>query len=214
MQLIQGAGVVNLFPTPVFTYDLPNCEALNAPLLSAVAKLREIDPGQQRSNVHGWHSSTPHLPKLPEFAPVIKQTLEVLKGAVEGMGYQNMGLVLANSWIVVNPKGASNAEHCHPRAFISGAYYIQVSSEGLAPLVFHDPREVKVFSEPVGKHQETMYTVDQVGVQARAGRLVLFPSWLRHSVLPNPSETERIVFSFNFVPVPPNALTGCSSQEG
>jgi uncharacterized protein (TIGR02466 family) len=35
-------------------------------------------------------------------------------------------------------------------------------------------------------------------VPAEAGKVVLFESWLRHEVAPNPSKRERISISFNY----------------
>jgi uncharacterized protein (TIGR02466 family) len=37
-----------------------------------------------------------------------------------------------------------------------------------------------------------------VTVPAEQGNLVLFESWLRHEVAPNPTEAERISISFNY----------------
>jgi uncharacterized protein (TIGR02466 family) len=35
-------------------------------------------------------------------------------------------------------------------------------------------------------------------VQATAGKVVLFESWLRHEVPPNPAAAERVSISFNY----------------
>jgi uncharacterized protein (TIGR02466 family) len=35
-------------------------------------------------------------------------------------------------------------------------------------------------------------------VPAKAGQVVLFESWLRHEVPPNPSSADRVSISFNF----------------
>jgi uncharacterized protein (TIGR02466 family) len=37
-----------------------------------------------------------------------------------------------------------------------------------------------------------------VTLRARAGQLVLFESWLRHEVAPNPGAAERVSISFNY----------------
>jgi uncharacterized protein (TIGR02466 family) len=37
-----------------------------------------------------------------------------------------------------------------------------------------------------------------VTVAAKAGQLVMFESWLRHEVPPNPTRSERVSVSFNF----------------
>jgi uncharacterized protein (TIGR02466 family) len=45
--------------------------------------------------------------------------------------------------------------------------------------------------------QLTAENTDQVVVRVKDGTLVVFPSWLRHSVDANTSEAERISISFN-----------------
>ena len=35
-------------------------------------------------------------------------------------------------------------------------------------------------------------------VPAAAGRVVLFESWLRHEVAPNPADAQRVSISFNY----------------
>jgi uncharacterized protein (TIGR02466 family) len=37
-----------------------------------------------------------------------------------------------------------------------------------------------------------------VTLRARSGQLVLFESWLRHEVAPNPRRAERVSVSFNY----------------
>jgi uncharacterized protein (TIGR02466 family) len=37
-----------------------------------------------------------------------------------------------------------------------------------------------------------------ITVPAKAGHLVLFESWLRHEVVPNPIDAERVSVSFNY----------------
>jgi len=50
-------------------------------------------------------------------------------------------------------------------------------------------------SPPV--REEDIYTGNEAVVEARAGRLVIFPAWLSHRVPPNRSHNDRISVSFN-----------------
>ena len=43
----------------------------------------------------------------------------------------------------------------------------------------------------------TAENTDQIVVRVRSGTLLIFPSWLEHSVDANPNEAERISVSFN-----------------
>ena len=57
----------DLFPTPVFSIEVPLYQELNPPLLKKVYELKESDQGITKSNVLGWHSSG-KLDDLKEFA--------------------------------------------------------------------------------------------------------------------------------------------------
>ena len=86
---------------------------------------------------------------------------------------------------------------CTPHAnnFLSGVYYVQ-TPPGAGSICFQDPRDQRDIIQP--RFEETNQfniVIQQVAVEA--GTLVIFPSWLKHSVPPNPSKGERISISFN-----------------
>ncbi len=63
-------------------------------------------------------------------------------------------------------------------------------------LNFHDPRiQAAIIRPPVT--ELTAQNTDQVVVKVRNGTLLVFPSYLQHSVDPNSSDEERISISFN-----------------
>jgi uncharacterized protein (TIGR02466 family) len=51
---------------------------------------------------------------------------------------------------------------------------------------------------PPRKHRARRDNQVWVTIPAEQGNLVLFESWLRHEVVPNPTVTERISISFNY----------------
>lgn len=191
---------VDLFPTPVFFHDFSFSDALNEQLVELIAQRRAEDPvGIQKSNILGWHSSeNDRLIQNIAFKPVYDNIGQALKMILDSLGYAGLRLKLANAWVIVNPKNASNIRHTHPRSYFSGAYYIQVPEEKTF-LSFHDPRRIRHFIESPCVKVDNVYTAETIRIESKAGRLVFFPSWLEHSVDPNPSDKERIVFSFNYV---------------
>jgi uncharacterized protein (TIGR02466 family) len=85
--------------------------------------------------------------------------------------------------------------HTHPNNFLSGVYYVRVHP-GADTVNFQDPRrQTHVIRPPVV--ELTGETTDQVVVRVANGTLLMFPSWLEHSVDANDSEEERISVSFN-----------------
>ncbi len=67
---------------------------------------------------------------------------------------------------------------------------------GADTINFHDPRrQTAVIRPPVV--ELTADNTDQVVVKVRNGALLMFPSFLEHSVDANMSEQERISVSFN-----------------
>ena len=98
-------------------------------------------------------------------------------------------------WSIINTKNASNSRHIHSNNCISAAYYVKAPKH-CGDIVFHDPRSAAVYSYPkvskINKLNSNFYSI-----QPREGLLVMFPSFLHHSVDTNKSDKERIVISFN-----------------
>ena len=95
----------------------------------------------------------------------------------------------------MNGPEAAHAVHHHPNNFLSGSYYVS-APEGADTIAFHDPRpQTRIIRPPV--RELTNENTDQVVVRVRPGTLLLFPSWLEHSVPPNRSDKLRISLSFN-----------------
>ena len=79
----------------------------------------------------------------------------------------------------------------------SGVYYVQ-TSPGADTIAFHDPRpQAGVVRPPVT--ELTRQNTDQVVVTVTNGTLLMFPSYLAHSVPPSESDQPRISVSFNLM---------------
>jgi uncharacterized protein (TIGR02466 family) len=80
---------------------------------------------------------------------------------------------------------------------LSGAYYVR-THPGADTINFHDPRnQTRVIRPPVV--ELTAENTDQVVVRVTNGTLLMFPSYLEHSVDANRCEEERISVSFNIM---------------
>ena len=186
--------ILRLFPTFVWKSRLAS-EA-DAPtqraILEAVSALRSTLPTLEHGEVwqsrHGLHTRR-------ELAPLV---LAVRHGVDQVLAFLRLGtppFQLTGLWVNVAAPGGAVRMHSHPNNFLSGVYYAQVQP-GADTINFHDPRAQAMVMRPPAS-ELTSYNTDQVVVQVERGTMVLFPSWLVHSVDPNGSEGERISVSFN-----------------
>ena len=102
---------------------------------------------------------------------------------------------ITSMWAIINKGGASNARHHHGNSSISAAYYVR-APKNCGEIVFYDPRPAPVYSHPFAIAPNSLNAMVN-SVTPSEGVLVLFPSYLDHSVNPNLSNDERIVISFN-----------------
>ena len=106
-------------------------------------------------------------------------------------------LTMTDCWINIMPRLVVHSLHLHPLSTISGTYYVR-TPRGAPGIKFEDPRLDRFMAAPPRKADCRPEHQPWVTVPASAGKLVLFESWLRHEVPPNPVAAERISISFNY----------------
>ena len=145
----------------------------------------------------GWQSEKDlhHLDEFRSLVACIHDTAgSVLEFLKTGDGAFEITGLRAN----MNPKGAAHPVHSHPNNFLSGVYYLR-THEGADTVNFHDPRpQTGIIRPPVT--ELTAENTDQVVVKVSDGTLLMFPSWLPHSVDASGSDETRISVSFNIMP--------------
>ena len=120
------------------------------------------------------------------------------EGVARALAFLKIGpgdFEVTGMWANMNSPGAGHGLHRHPNNFLSGVYYVRVS-DGADAINFHDPRpQADIIRPPVTAL--TAENTDPVVVRVRNGTLLVFPSWLAHSVDANKSDETRISIRFN-----------------
>ena len=191
--------VHKLFSSPVFQYQVENYKELNVELKNYILDLKEKFPdGQKKSNINGWHSPDFMLnkdsPPYKFYLSVKKFTKQVIENEM-GWRYRDDKVRITNMWSIINSEGSSNMKHIHPNTYLSSAYYVKVPINS-GKICFFDPREQKNFSYPITK-KKTELSAEIINIIPEEGNLLLFPSYLYHSVGENCSKEDRIAISFN-----------------
>jgi len=103
--------------------------------------------------------------------------------------------LLSTSWFNCLYEGGLVDAHRHERSVISGAYYPYVDP-GSSPLILESPIQANFMN--TNSINLTNYNRYEIECMPKTGLLVIFPSWLRHSVPRNPTQ-KRYTISFNTV---------------
>ena len=199
--------VQRYFPTLIFSLEVPDSEILNDHLIETIYAERERDrTGVRKSNfpeLGSWHSHV-KLHKDVAFAGLVQCVDETAAMMCRELGYhRSYQLRIGTMWAIINPPGSSNRAHIHPGCIWSGVYYVQAPRNS-GQIEFIDPRTQNLMSQveyiPDTKRPRICWT--KVQYKPVAGRMLIFPSWLYHSVGPNRSkakgkDADRIIVSFN-----------------
>ena len=226
--LVAGPSVslTELWSTPLFHYTLPDNQAksLNAALLDEAERLRsELPHGGYRATMRGsgWRSSELRDLHLRGDLPAMQRLVEYVNNTAQtswksSTKSDGLSLRLSAMWMIMLSSGDSNAIHRHANAMLSGVYWVNAPWPTGAPnptgshlqgkLTLRDPRPQTMVYEATGWHD--------MGAEHRIdptpGRIVLWPSWLEHSVEPvgplptnlsaleAPVDALRVAISFNF----------------
>ena len=186
-----------VFSTPIWAFQINNYENINIEIHKYIKNLQNIDPeGVIRSNISGWHSNAFDMQNeiVQKFFNLIQNNLNK---AIIDLGWNDPSneFKVTEAWSIINSNKSSNSRHIHSNNYISAAYYVK-APENCGDIVFYDPREAKVIRKPKSISGNSL-NADVVNITPKEGLLVLFPSYLHHSVNENTSGNERIVISFN-----------------
>lgn len=188
------SDVISMFPTLVWRLELDDSvrAAIQTKGLAALTRIRRdlqpLAPGE------GWQSMQT-LHELEEFRELVTSARQAVAGILKFLSIGYDAVELTACWATVLAPGAAHRIHRHPNNFLSGVYYLQTCA-GADTINFHDPRaQTGIIRPPVTAL--TAVNTDQVVLQVHDGTLLVFPSWLEHSVDASAGERERISISFN-----------------
>ncbi len=193
---ISDMRVIELFPTPLWSVDLDAAAAkrLNERLLAQIERL--LDPRPPLPRGGSWQTD-PVLHRHPAFAELVGLVDRTALGALKFLGLKHPKASISGMWANINPRGGQSSAHTHPNNFLSAVYYLQVPP-GEGEIHFVDPRpQAEVMLPPTA--QDNRFNGNRRIMEVQAGRLVMFPAWLRHSVPPNKGDQERVSIAVNLM---------------
>ena len=169
-------------------------DAIEPRIIAALEEMRRELPKLETGR--GWQSEQT-LHRREEFRELAACVRDAAKSILRFLRIGHEPFEITGCWATLLAKGAAHKAHTHPNNFLSGVYYVR-TRPGADTINFHDPRnQTAVIRPPVV--ELSAENTDQVVVRVTNGTLLMFPSYLEHSVDANASEDERISVSFNIM---------------
>jgi uncharacterized protein (TIGR02466 family) len=193
-----------LFGTPFVAHQWPDSDPLNAELGKLILSQEASDSHGRgvRSNAGGWQSGGNIFASPEPSMQTLKQRVETLVFNVIGElmlkdGRERSFTLLTDGWANVCRAGDYNVVHSHPNAMFSLVYYVaageadpSIPYSGLLELL--DPRESANYIQI----QNTVLDA-RTFIENKPGKMVLFPSWVKHMVHPFVGKGVRISIAAN-----------------
>ena len=193
---IESSDVVSLFPTLVWKIQLRAevHEPIDASALGLLHSLRQGQPKLESGEA--WQSGHA-LHRREELHALCDCVSRATESVLRFLKIGEPAIEITGCWMNLYAPGAAHRAHSHPNNFLSAVYYVR-TRPGADSINFHDPRsQAGVIRPPVT--ELTAANTDQVVARVKDGTLLVFPSYLYHSVDANASGETRISLSFNLM---------------
>jgi uncharacterized protein (TIGR02466 family) len=197
--MTAGEGFKQLWPTTLVERRLPGHEEANQELARLIRGL-EAERPELTTDYLGGNLLTDDNPAVAWLKACINKTV------VDYFRHLKMNYPIdwtLQGWANVNRFGDYHDAHNHPRAYLSGTYYVAVPTSVAARDGRRDVRSGCIsFYDPRGAANMTAikgdpYIEAEHTIQPRAGMILLWPAFLKHFVHPNLSQDLRISISYN-----------------
>lgn len=104
---------------------------------------------------------------------------------------------ITNSWMAFSKPGESHHVHFHPNSIISGVLYLQAVDD-CGDIILHHKSSLRYnFDFSYDLNSYNIFNSQTWKYKVSTGNIILFPSWVNHSVEENKSHQDRIILGFN-----------------
>ena len=184
-----------IFSTPVHKTYIPNKFATAIDHFSTFS----METNSDEAN-YGKRSANSYVLDEKPLQPLRDHILGIIKDyAYNDLGYAYDAYKMTQSWLSYKLPGQHHTMHSHPNGLLSGVLYYGPSGESTPAIKFHTLKGGLNVSYIKPRMRED-FNGDTFSVMFEPGMMILFPSFLHHSVPKNTTNTTRCSLAFNVVP--------------
>lgn len=192
---------IQIFATPIWESIFPSFAENREQFLNCVTEFRRSNPeGVSKSNVNGYRSPGT-LTRETAMAPLFEYVSQMALKAIFDMQLVNCDIALTAAWVNFNEsRNHYDLEHVHQDTF-SGVFYLQ-APQGSGKISFTNPGLNPLWQGSMLVDKKNKFNADRLKIEPKEGQVLLWPSYLAHSVESNSHDETRISVSFNLICIP------------
>jgi len=199
-------NLMPIYSVPLWQSEYPEFEKHKEIFLTTVKEYKEQNPTREtpRSNIAGYQSPST-LQGVEELCPLFEYICQMGFKAVADLDFVDCDIALTEAWLNINDsRQCMNSEHVHGEVF-SGVFYLSAPDES-GKLVIQNPAINKMWKGCSLTSQKNQFTGESIRIEPVEGNIILFPSYISHSVETNNHDEERISISFNLIALPKGSI--------
>jgi uncharacterized protein (TIGR02466 family) len=188
------------FPTAIYREGIENADQINSKLIDRIYEIKKTVP----SGGYNWLEKTYNtlgtydIRQDEAFSEILSQVTTHVNhvAGMTGLDLSKRQLVCREAWFNIYGRNDAQEFHTHPGYTYSAVYYVKTPPNS-SKLVFESPLEPDMRPlHPMTELHELNYKSAEYA--AAEGNVVIFRSYVRHSVPKHDSDEERISIAFNF----------------
>jgi len=197
--------LVPIYSTPLWQSQYPDFKEHKKIFLDVVKKYKEENEGNEsRSSIYGYQSPQT-LQQVEELRPLFEYICQIGFKAISDLDFIECDIAITSAWLNVNDsRQCMNIEHVHGEV-LSGVFYL-VAPEESGKLIISNPSLNRMWKGCELTTSKNQFTAETIRIAPEEGSIVLFPSYLPHSVSTNNHDEERISISFNLIALPKGSI--------
>ena len=192
--------VLDLFPTPLVVINLPQSFST----LTSFFNNQEITSPPFESPFGGISKNSYILDEVECLGLKNFILNKVLLFGNNILSYDYSSYKITQSWITIKYPNQSHHIHSHSNSIISGVLYYGNFLSDTPPILFHKHSNsfynTNIIENAPPQGNLNLYSSPSFIIYPKPGNLILFPSWLPHSVPENKTNIPRTSLSFNILP--------------
>ena len=185
----SNVDISNLFTIPL----------LQVNILEDTSELNDntdFIPNKNQKNTNPPFEYYRALEKYPNTKNIL---LKNIRSALKGMGYATE-FDISTSWFTKNNKGDFAQAHNHRNCWFSAVYYYGNYDNNSGKFVIYNPlRNFTSFDDKI--IDPNRFNTSMAFVEPERKKMIIFPSYLYHSIDIHKSELTRYSLAINIVPV-------------
>lgn len=193
----MAVQTISLFPSPIHVIQIDKFSSIKKDLISWIYSYQNKNKNQQISGRNSWQSSTNFYKEEKSFFRYEKMINESISETLKLFFIRKYNIT--NMWININPSGGYNVSHTHPDSHLSGVFWVN-TPKNCGVLKFESPNHFTQYKMIDSYHENIKQSLNlyhDFWLEPTEGRIIIFPSDIKHFVEINESSEDRISISFN-----------------